>query len=442
METENGGAGNKHNRENDSTTDSVAQSSVRRRRFLQAAGAGTAVALAGCSGGGGGDSGPVTLGAAYILSGFASLYGEEAERGIEFAQTRINENGGIDGRDLEVLVRDTEASGDTAIQQIRSLVQEDNVDGLFGLDSSGVAQAVAPQISQLQIPFMITHAATPFVTSPQGEHEDSVGNEYVFRDSNSLAQDIYGAARVAQELDATEWATIGPDYAFGYETWDYFQAYCDGLGVEAEFTAEQFPALATSDYTPFISSILDADPDAVLTPLWGADLTTFIGQAEDAGWFDQIDHTLFSVGMGTDYPSDGSPLPEGEYASTRYDPFVPDTEQNNSFREDYYEEYGTLPTYNAEGAYRALYLYKEAIESAGSTDTDALLDEFSGMEHSGPVGDYRFSETNQATVASIWGTVTYDDEWESNVLDPVNRYEAGPDVLSEALGDSDLPTGI
>ncbi|RLM83479.1 ABC transporter substrate-binding protein, partial [Halobellus sp. Atlit-38R] len=169
METENGGAGNKHNRENDSTTDSVAQSSVRRRRFLQAAGAGTAVALAGCSGGGGGDSGPVTLGAAYILSGFASLYGEEAERGIEFAQTRINENGGIDGRDLEVLVRDTEASGDTAIQQIRSLVQEDNVDGLFGLDSSGVAQAVAPQISQLQIPFMITHAATPFVTSPQGE---------------------------------------------------------------------------------------------------------------------------------------------------------------------------------------------------------------------------------------------------------------------------------
>jgi branched-chain amino acid transport system substrate-binding protein len=146
--------------------------------------------------------------------------------------------------------------------------------------------------------------------------------------------------------------------------------------------------------------------------------------------------------MGTDYPSDGSPLPEGEYASTRYDPFVPDSETNNSFREAYYEEYGTLPTYNAEGAYRALYLYKDAIESAGSTEASALVDEFTGMEHSGPVGEYQFSETNQATVASVWGTVTYDDEWESNVLDPVNRYEAGPDVLSEALGDSDLPTGI
>ena len=433
--------GNKSNRTGDVETDSETRSSVDRRRFLQAAGAGATVALAGCSGGGG-DGGPVTLGATYILSGFASLYGEEAERGIEFAQSEINDNGGIDGRDVEVVVRDTEASADTAIQQIRSLVQEDDVDGLFGLDSSGVAQAVAPQVAQLQMPFMITHAATPFVTSPEGEHEDSVGNEYVFRDSNSLAQDIYGAARTAEELDATEWATIGPDYAFGYETWDYFQAFCDGLGVEAEFTAEQFPALATSDYTPFISSILDADPDAVLTPLWGADLTTFIGQAEDAGWFDQIDHTLFSVGMGTDYPSEGSPLPEGEYASTRYDPFVPDTETNNSFREAYYEEYESLPTYNAEGAYRALHLYKQAIESAGSTEADALVEEFTGMEHSGPVGDYELSETNQATVASVWGTVTYDEEWESNVLDPVDRYDAGPDVLSEALGDSDLPTGI
>jgi len=180
----------------------------------------------------------------------------------------------------------------------------------------------------------------------------------------------------------------------------------------------------------------------VITPLWGADLTTFIGQAEEAGWFDQIDNTLFSVGMGTDLASEGNPLPEGEYSSTRYDPFVPDSEANNAFRDAYYEEHGGLPTYNAEGAYRAVHLYKEAIESAGSTDSDALRDAFSGMEHSGPVGDYRFSETNQATVSSIWGTVSYDDEWESNVLDPVNRYEVTPDELAEALGDSDLPTGV
>jgi len=328
METSDTNAGNNRNQTGSAEVNPESGSVVGRRRFLQTAGAGAAVAVAGCSGGGG-DDGPVRLGATYILSGFASLYGEAAERGIEMATTEINDDGGIDGRDVEVITRDTEASADTAIQQMRSLVEEDNVHGLFGLDSSGVAQAVAPQAAQLQMPFMITHAATSFVTSPEGEHEDSVGNDYVFRDSNNITQNVYGAARVASELDATEWATIGPDYAFGYETWDYFQDFCTGLGVDAEFTAEQFPPLATGDYTPYISSILDAEPDAVITPLWGADLTTFIGQAEEAGWFDQIDNTLFSVGMGTDLASDGNPLPEGEYSSTRYDPFVPDSEANN-----------------------------------------------------------------------------------------------------------------
>lgn len=377
-----------------------------------------------------------------ILSGFASMYGEEAERGYDLAVQEINDNGGIDGDDVEVILRDTEADSNTATQQMTSLIEEEDVDGLMGVDSSGVAQNLAPQIKQYQMPLMITHAATPYVTSPEGETEDSVGNDYVFRCSNTVAHDMFGAAQVASELDATEWATIGPDYAFGYDTWAYFQAFVESTGADVEFTAEQFPALATNDYSPFISSILDAEPDAVITPLWGTDLTTFLGQAEDSGWFDQIDHTLFSVGMGTDLPTDGSPLPEGEWASTRYDPFVPDSEENKAFRETYVEEYDTLPTYNAEGAYRAVYLYKKAIEEGGGTSADDLVDQFSGMQHTGPVGEYEFTENNQATVAGIWGEVTYSDEWESNVLDPVERYDAAPEDMRSALEGTDLPAGI
>ncbi|MDL5360999.1 ABC transporter substrate-binding protein [Halalkalicoccus sp. NIPERK01] len=416
-----------------------------RRTFLKTAATGAGLtAVAGCLGGGD-DEGTITLGALYIFSGFASLYGDEAERGFELAVDEINNDGGIDGQDVEVISRDTEADADTAIRQMTSLIEEERVDGLFGLDSSGVAQAIAPQIAQYRIPLMVTHAATPFLTSPEGEHENSVGNDYVFRNSNTVAHDMYGAAQVASELDATTWATIGPDYAFGYETWDYFQAFAEGLGVDAEFVTAQFPALETNDYSPYISAVMDAGPDAVVTPLWGADLTTFVGQAEGAGWFDRIDYTLFSVGMGTDLPADGSPLPEGQYASTRYDPFVPDSEENNTFRETYVGEYDTLPTYNAEGAYRALYLYKAAIEEAGSTEADSLVETFDGMEHTGAVGQYRFNEeTNQATVPAIWGQIGYADEWESNVLGPVEVYDATPEDLRgtlEAAG-SDLPPGV
>jgi len=394
---------NKRNRTRDIETNSESRSPVGRRRFLQAAGAGATVALAGCSGGSGDDD-VVRLGATYILSGFASLYGEAAERGLEMAQSEINDNGGgIDGRDVEVTVRDTEASADTAIQQMRSLVEEDNVHGLFGLQrlqrrrtGRGAAGGTAPDAVH-------DHARGNSVRhSPEGEHEDSVGNDYVFRDSNSLSQDIYGAALTAAELDATGGRRSAPTTRSATRRGTtsktsvrvsvstpssppnssrrWRRAITRRTSVRSS-TPSRTPCSLTPEtggqayYTPYavhrsISSI-DAEPDAVLTPLWGADLTTFIGQAEDAGWFDQIDHTLFSVGMGTDLASDGNPLPEGEYASTRYDPFVPDTEANNTFRDTYYEEYDALPTYNAEGAYRAVYLYKEAIESAGSTEASA-----------------------------------------------------------------------
>lgn len=420
-------------------TNGNSTSSLLRRRFLQASGAGAVTALAGCTGGG--DGGTIKLGATYILSGFASIYGEEAEQGFSLAEEEINEAGGIDGQQLEIIPRDTEADGATAIRQMRSLIEEEGVVGLFGLDSSGVAQAVAPQVGELQTPFMITHAATPYVTTPTGEHPDAVGNEYLFRCGNSLVQDMHGAARVASTLDVSSWATIGPDYAFGYETWDYFQAFCDGLGVDASFIGEQYPPLASSDYTPFINAVLDLEPEGVITPLWGADLTTFLGQAKESGWFDQIGTTLFSVGMGTDIPTEGAPLPEGVYASTRYDPFTPDTQTNAAFRDTYYGTYDGLPTYNAEGAYRAVYLYKDAIESAG-TGADSLAGHFAGLQTEGPVGDYEFSPTNQATVPGVWGQVTYSDEWGSNVLDPVERYPGTPDAIAPLLEGSGLPAGV
>ncbi len=428
-------------RNNENTPGGRAGPRVDRRSFLKATGTGlAATGLAGCLGDD--DDGTVTLGAMYIFSGFASLYGDEAERGFDLAVEEINENGGIDGQDVEIIARDTEGDADTAIRQMTSLIEEDGVDGLFGLDSSGVAQAMAPQVEEQRVPLMVTHAATPFLTSPEGEHDNSVGNEWVFRNCNNLSIDMYGAAQVAAELNATEWATIGPDYAFGYETWDYFQAYLEGLGADAEFTEEQYPGLETSDFTPYISSVIGAEPDGVITPLWGADLTTFLGQADEAGWFDEIEYTLFSVGMGTDLPADGSPLPEGQHASTRYDPFVPESEENETFRETYYEEYDTLPTYNAEGAYRAVYLYKDAIEG-DENDPEAIRDTFTGMEHSGPVGEYRFDEeTNQAVVPAIWGAVSQDEEWESNVLDPVDVYDVTSDELDDLLADSELPSGV
>ena len=416
---------------------------LRRRHFLTATGAGAALGLAGCLGGD--DDDVVTLGAPYILSGFAAMYGEEAEYGVELAVDQINEEGGIDGQEVEVILRDTEADPDTGIRQARSLVEEDDVDALFGLDSSAVGLAVAPVMEELQVPIVITHAATPFITAPAGVHDRAAGNEYVFRISNHLGQNVHGAAVVAGDLDATRWTNVGPDYAFGHDTWEYFVAYTEGMDLGLEYVEDgvTFPELASDDYTPHIERILSAEPEAVLSSLWGTDLVTFVDQAEDAGFFEEVDHFLASVGMGTELPTEELALPEGEWASSRYWPFAPDSPENQEFRETYWDEYERLPTYNAEGAYRALWLYKDVIEEAGTTETDALLETLHGYEHTGPVGEYTISEeTGQAILPSIWGVTEYSDEWGTHVLEPVHRVDAPPDELASLLDHTDLPAGV
>lgn len=422
-----------------------------RRTFLKAAGTTGAAAFAGCVGNLGGGGGSISLGAIYLLSGFASVYGESAQLGVEMAREEINEAGGIDGREVDpVIFRDSEASSDTAIQHARSLVNEENVDALIGLDSSGVALQVAPVMEQLQRTLLITHAATPFVTNPPGSWdgppERAKGNDYVFRDGVNLAQNLYGAASVAADLDATTWTTVGPDYAFGHQTWDYFKAYTQGmdLGFEYDEDAVAFPQLGASEFTPQINKVSNASPDGVIMSIWGGDLVTFLSQASGTGFFDAVDHILMTVGGATDVLRPmGQDMPDGLWAGTRYWFLAPDSDANRTFRDAFMERNGRAPSYNAQNAYTGMYLYKKAIEEAGGTDPDGLISAFEGMQHTGPVGQFTINErSHQAVLPAVWGQTSYSEEYGISILDPVRRIPAPADELRSLLSGTDLPAGV
>jgi branched-chain amino acid transport system substrate-binding protein len=156
---------------------------------------------------------PIRFGAIYILSGSAATYGEFAQRGINLAVDEINASGGILQRPVEVLYEDSQGKAATAIQAARKLAYQDNVDALLGLDSSGVAQGMVPTVPELQKPFIITHAATPDVTG-------KLCNEFTYRISVNVPQNQKAAAMIAAETDAIRWTTVGPDYAFGHQTWE------------------------------------------------------------------------------------------------------------------------------------------------------------------------------------------------------------------------------
>jgi branched-chain amino acid transport system substrate-binding protein len=269
----------------------------------------------------------------------------------------------------------------------------------MGLDSSGVAQGLVPVLPELGKPFIITHAATPDVTG-------KLCNSYTYRVSVNVHQNMQGAATIAAKTGAKKWTTIGPDYAFGHQSWEFFSKYLKEKSPEAVLMTETaFPRFGAEDFTPFINGVMESKPDGVLISLWGGDLVNFIRQANNRGFFKQGFEVLLTVGAATEVLTAlGDQMPEGVWLGTRYWYGAHDNDLNKKFVTSYQNKYATPPSYNAEGAYVAVYAFKAAIEKAGNVDGKAVAKALSGLSIEAPTGTLAFrSGDNQALIGPTWG---------------------------------------
>ena len=437
-------------------------STVNRRRFLAAAGATGATALAGCLGGltGGGGDEPIRIGGIYLLSGLAEALGAGSAAAAEVAVDAINEEGGIDGRNVEIEVRD---HGDNPQGQIQSLVQEFGADVMLGLTSSGVTLNSGPTIESLGVPFTLTDIGTPFIT----EHDTETYGDYyqddgraaglpnLFRTNSMTAHMTYAIAQytVDNYSGGLRVANAGPDYAYGQQCWQYYQAYLDGLGLDYEVVASEFPQLGASDMTPNISNIASADPDVVFTSFWAGDTVTFTSQAAEQGLFDQIEDCFDTIGADpTNFEALGDTMPEGVHYSGWYWPGTYDTDADQRFIDLYSETYANddsvlaYPTFTGGSTWAAVNIYKQAIEAAGSTEPDAVIGEMEGLTfEDDPRGSITLNaDSHQANATCVIGESSHDADVPYDGAGQVNtkEYSITREKATSLLEGSDLPPGM
>lgn len=222
----------------------------------------------------------------------------------------------------------------------------------------------------------------------------------------NVAQNMKAAAMVAADTDAKNWTTIGPDYAFGHQSWEFFRDYLKEIDPDVNLMSDtNFPRFGAEDFTPFIDRVMDSDAEGVLISVWGGDLVNFIRQATNRGFFEEDLELMFTVGAATEVLAAlGDRMPEGVHLSTRYWYEAYDNDINERFVNSYIDAYGNPPSYNAEGAYAAIYAYKQAMEAAGTTDGPAVAKALSGMSMEAPNGTVTFRKgDNQAMVSPNWG---------------------------------------
>ncbi|MBI5251123.1 MAG: ABC transporter substrate-binding protein [Desulfomonile tiedjei] len=342
----------------------------------------------------------VKIGLAHVFSGPMATFGEVAEQGVRLAVKRINEQGGLLGRNVEVLKADTQAKPEEGLKAVEKLVAEDRVDAIVGIVSSAVALKVASEMDRLATPLIITHAMADPVCG-------SKCSPWLFRMTWSTREALKGAALLAKsELTSKTWTTLGPDYGFGQESWDLFQKYVSELGPY-KFVAPNFSPVATKDWKPYIEKINASNAKGILVSLWGNNLRDFVKQAKAENFFDGKE-VICLVGGGVEifWALGFLDTPVGVWFGTPYWAEASETPVNVEFVREYTKLSASQipPSYSAYTAYASVIMYAEAVKKAGTVDKKSVAKALEELRVDLPGGVTSFrAADHQAVFPVVFG---------------------------------------
>jgi len=192
----------------------------------------------------------------------------------------------------------------------------------------------------------------------------------------------------------------------------------------------------------------------VFTSFWGGDAVTFVQQATQQGLFEQATDVFDTLGADpTVFQALGGSMPEGVNYSSWYWHSTYDNENNRSFLDAWNEEYADtdtigIPSFTGPSAWSALWMYKKAMENAGSTDPGDFIPELEGMEFGDdPRGTITVdADSHQAQAPTIIGTTSTDDDvpYDGVGLQPSESLSVDRSTLSDLLSgaETDLPPGV
>lgn len=325
---------------------------------------------------------PIKIGLLYALSGLAAVYTKGTVIGHEIAAEEINAKGGVLGRKIKFVVRDNKLKPGIAVKEFRRMVTRDRVDFVMGIISSGVALAVSQVAKEMKVLFVDTIAQTAALTGEQG-------HPYVIRTNTNSTIIGRTAALAASKGPWKTYYFIGPDYEWGHRVnadfWEFLQTKKEGVTKMGDL----WPKLGERDYSSHITTMLNAQPDAVFTSLWGGDLIAFIKQAKAYGFFDKVQFIATGAGDLDIMKPLGAEMPDGLMATFLYafDWLPVKTEENRKFVAEFKKRAGYEPKSGDIIGYVSTYMLAEAIERAGTTETEALIKALRGAKFNTLLGD-------------------------------------------------------
>jgi branched-chain amino acid transport system substrate-binding protein len=333
----------------------------------------------------GSGSDKVRIGVFMSLTGSTANFGISSTNGIKMAADEVNATGGINGKQIEVLVQDDRSDASEAATIVTKFVTQDQVHAILGEVASSRSIAAAPIAQNAKIPMLTPSSTNPEVTKK--------GN-FIFR--SCFIDPVQGAAIAqfaAKTLGAKSAAIMVDrknDYSTGLEK--VINATFTRLG--GKIVATQSYQEGDQDFNAQLTSLKGSNPEVIFIPGYYNDVGLIAKQARDKG----ITVPLLG-GDGWDstqlYAIGGSAL-NGCFFSNHYSPYDTDPKVQK-FVNDYKARYNTLPDALAATAYDAAKIMFDAIKRAPSLDGPAIRDALAATkDFPGVTGTVTFNENRDA----------------------------------------------
>jgi branched-chain amino acid transport system substrate-binding protein len=368
---------------------------------------------------------PIKIGAIYDFAGPCYMYSESAINGIRIAMDEINGKGGIFGRKLDMIVRDTEAKVDVGARETKDLILREKVNFLMGPCSSGVSLAMQVVHAEYKVMRVVGIANTEAMTVDKF-------TPYIFQVVPNTYMEATANTRYLMKKvpTAKKFCTIGPDYEFGRREEAAFAEEIKKLVPDAEILYQAWPKPGETDFTSFITAIMAKKPDAIHSSLFGGDLVAFTKQAAPYGFFKTPFIALYDlpvlVALGAD-------APEGTFGFGRGCFFMDPNPKMMEFVEKYRKVRGAYPDSWSVMAYDTIYLIKAAIEKAKTAETEAVIKAMEGITFDSLRGKFTIRALDHmGTVPCYQGTIAKEPAYPFKIWNDISRIPGEQVIRPEA----------
>ena len=258
----------------------------------------------------------IKVGIVDCYSGPPSTYTNDVRDAFALAVDAVNAKGGVLGQKIEFTTRDSKFKVDLGLSAAKELIMREEVDILMGTINSALALAISDLAKKEKIPFFATFSKSDKISG-------AAGHRYVFQITENTALIGKAAAAGLAKLPYVKYWIAGDDYEYGHAIANGVWSHLSKLKPEVVKIGESWWKVGEPDFTPYITSILAAKPDAVIVATGGAGCVPFLKAAKATGFNEQVPFFMHTATELSTLKPLGMDAPEGVIGTSNYFSLLP-----------------------------------------------------------------------------------------------------------------------